>query len=231
MLNRFPIVIGFLFATAIWSAVFTLHSDLTAYGQICEHNQAGHKDCTTHHIILVVLWHIGKVLDAISPAITAIATAVIGFFTYTLWTSNQEEIRHQREIERAYISGGGPLAPDNPNILLFTVDNYGKTPAVMLEYAVAFCPLNAIPPTPAYDAPNFPHTTFTDRIPPGTMGRPIARIPIPPNMPRPLLVYGRYWFFDIWQIRRTSGFVLVIAADGTHGHVPPNIPHRYIDWS
>ena len=163
-------------------------------------------------------------------AITALSTLIIAVFTWTLWWANRIQTKHTREVERAYISGGGPLSRNDPGILCFTVDNYGKTPAVMLEYVVTFCPLNNIPPTPIYDRIGFPRTTFTDRIPPGTMGRHINNISIPNNIPRPLLAYGRYWFLDIWEDEHSSGFVLLIEAAGTHGHVPAGIPRRYIDW-
>ena len=58
-------------------------------------------------------------------------------------------------------------------------------------------------------------------------------IPIPLDMPRPLLAYGRYWFLDVWKETHTAGFVLVIENDDTHGHIPPtiHIPHAYTDWT
>jgi hypothetical protein len=71
-------------------------------------------------------------------AVTAVATAFIALFTFTLWWATWSLLKHGREVERAYVSGGGPLVSNNPNILAFTVDNYGKTPAIMLEYAVEF---------------------------------------------------------------------------------------------
>jgi hypothetical protein len=69
-------------------------------------------------------------------AITAISTLIIAIFTWTLWWANRIQTKHTHEVERAYISGGGPLARNDPGTLCFTVDNYGKTPAVMLEYVV-----------------------------------------------------------------------------------------------
>jgi hypothetical protein len=166
-------------------------------------------------------------------AMTAVATAFIAFFTFTLWWATWSLLRHGREVERAYVSGGGPLFGEDLNRLAFTVDNYGKTPAIMSEYAVEFCPLNAIPPVPAYNAPNYQRRTFRDRIRPGETGRIIAGIPIPADIPRPLLAYGRYWFLDIWKKRHTAGFVLVIEANNTHAHIPPavRIPEAYTDWN
>jgi hypothetical protein len=175
---------------------------------------------------------LGVFLHDNRDAVTAVATTFIAIFTFTLWWATWSLLRHGREAERAYVSGGGPLASNDPNILVFTADNYGMTPAIMLEYAVEFCPLNAIPPVPAYNAPNYQRTTFHNRIRPGTAGLPIAGIAIPTNIPRPLLAYGRYWFLDIWKKRHTAGFVLVIEANTTHGHVPPpvRIPRAYTDW-
>ncbi len=170
-------------------------------------------------------------LDPWASVITAIATAVIAVFTLTLWDSNRRQVKHLREIERAYISGGGPL--DNTGqIFCFTVNNYGKTPGVLLEYAVEFCPLTAIPSVPAYAAPGYQRTTYYDRVAPGGIHETwhVANIPVPP-LARPMLVYGRYWFEDIWKATHTSGFVLVIEATGTNPHVPTGISRAYTDWN
>jgi hypothetical protein len=80
--------------------------------------------------------------------VTAIAAVASAVFAGTICLVSWRQLRHTRAIERAYISGGGPLDPNDPNRFLFTVNNYGKTPRVLLEYAVEFCPLNAIPGIP-----------------------------------------------------------------------------------
>jgi hypothetical protein len=175
---------------------------------------------------------VGSYIIGKHAVITALATAVIAYFTYTLWRANQEQTKRHREVERAYISGGGPLDRNDPNKFLFTVNNYGKTPGVLLQYTVAFCPLNAISAIPAYDASDHRRTTCNERIAPGGIRetRTISSISIP-SLPRPLLVYGRCWFEDIWKEIHTSGFVLVIDADRTHGHVPAGISRAYTDWN
>ena len=164
--------------------------------------------------------------------ITAIATAVSALFAFTIFLVNWRQLRHTRNVERAYISGGGPLDANDLNKFIFTVNNYGKTPGILTEYAVEFCPLTDIPSVPAYAARGYKRKPFHDRIPPGGIGetRAVASIDIPP-LPRPLLVYGRYWFDDIWKKRHTSGFVLVIHANGTDAHVPTNIPRAYTYWN
>lgn len=62
----------------------------TTYIEYCYDNQSGHKECATYHIALVAIWKIGKALNWVSPAITAIATAFIGVFTWTLWQSTDK---------------------------------------------------------------------------------------------------------------------------------------------
>jgi hypothetical protein len=167
-----------------------------------------------------------------SNKITAIATAVSALFAGTIFLVNWRQLRHTRKVERAYISGGGPLDANNLNKFLFTVNNYGKTPGILTEYAVEFCPLTDIPSRPAYEARGYKRKAFHDRIPPGGIKetRVIASIDIPP-LPRPLLAYGRYWFEDIWKGRHTSGFVLVIHANGTDPHVSTAIPPAYTYWN
>src|SRR5262245_46887639 len=143
--------------------------------------------------------------------ITAMATAVSALFAFTIFLINWRQLRHTRNVERAYISGGGPLDGNDPNKFIFTVNNYGKTPGILTEYAVEFCPLDKIRSSPAYEARGYKRKGFHDRIPPGGIKetRPVASIDVPP-LPRPMLVYGRYWFEDIWKKGHTSGFVLVV---------------------
>jgi hypothetical protein len=164
--------------------------------------------------------------------ITVLATAASALFAGAICWVNWRQLRHTRNVERAYISGGGPLDKNDPNKFLFTVNNYGKTPGILTEYAVEFCPLDDIPSIPAYKARGYKRSGYHDRIPPGGIRetRIVASIDIPP-LPRPLLAYGRYWFQDIWKKQHTSGFVLVVDANGTDGHVPTDIPRAYTDWN
>lgn len=65
------------------------------YSDICEKSaNTGQKDCTAYHILTVILWHIGEFLNYYGVAITAISTAFIGLFTYTLYktTAVQAEL-------------------------------------------------------------------------------------------------------------------------------------------
>ncbi len=164
---------------------------------------------------------------ALFTALLFVSTTALWWSTRQLWSVTKVAAEHIPRVERAYFSGGGPLIAGGQQ-LAFTIDNYGKTPGVLVEYAVEFCPLNNIPPVPAYLAPNYQRTRWHGVIKPDTLGLPITAIPIP-NIPRPILIYGRYWYRDIWNKPHDSGFVLVAEAGGTHGFVPANIPMAFTD--
>src|SRR5262249_10015883 len=69
--------------------------------------------------------------------LSALASLVVALFTFTLWLIASSQLRHARDIDRAYVSGGGPgNPPDGPFIL--TINNYGRTPAALIGYAVEF---------------------------------------------------------------------------------------------
>jgi hypothetical protein len=164
--------------------------------------------------------------------ITALATVVIALFTLTLWWSNRTQVKHMREVERAYIWGGGPLTLLG-SALQLTVNNYGKTPGLLIEYAVGFCSRTNIPPTPQYSLRQHYH----DWIPPiPEMIKPIRVIAF--AQPDPL-IYGRFWFRDIWGATHSIGFVLVTVRDpktgeeGTSAIIPPetaaNISRAYTE--
>ena len=129
--------------------------------------------------------------------ITALATAVSALFAGTIFWINWIQLKQARNVERAYISGGGPLDANDLNKFLFTVNNYGKTPVILTEYAVEFCSLTDIRSVPAYGNVGTNAKHFTS-IPPGEIKetRVVASIDIPP-LTRPSPVYGRYWYADI----------------------------------
>src|SRR5207302_10883162 len=77
----------------------------------------------------------GSFIDENNGTFTAAATIVIATFTLTLWLVAGNQLRHAREVERAYVSGGGTRASNNRNLFVLTVENYGKTPATIIGYA------------------------------------------------------------------------------------------------
>src|SRR5215469_1469076 len=57
-------------------------------GPICDTYDPS-KNCENHNILFYWVWTLGKTLDRWSTLITALATAVIGLFTCTLWASSR----------------------------------------------------------------------------------------------------------------------------------------------
>ena len=128
-------------------------------------------------------------------------------------------------MERAYISGGG--APEIQQIsadaarragvqfpgdfegainietgqFLLQINNYGKTPARLIEYGIGWCDAGAIPERPTYE-----WTYFRDWIQPGRGTRTIARIRIPTEFSRPV-IYGRFRYLDIFNAPHSEGFI------------------------
>ena len=163
---RRQIIVGLLLVGAVAALLYILQSDAAPYYKICNTNQyTGYKECTPHHIPYVVVWCIGEFLNYISPVLTAIATAAIAYFTWTIKAISDEELAHTRPIERAYLSAGGvweriptlsatptghPFASSTPteNFQLH-INNHG-TSGRLLEIAVEFCDVSAIPAQPQY---------------------------------------------------------------------------------
>ena len=76
----------------------------------------------------------GQFLDAHAGAITAIATGVIGIFSFTLWHTNRQQLRHSRVVERAYvklshIKPGLTVKQDGKFWVQIKAKNFGQTPA------------------------------------------------------------------------------------------------------
>jgi hypothetical protein len=83
--ERRQAVAMFVFGLALLAWGAWLLGWIPTYAEYCEQNPQTHqKECATHHIFLIALWQIGKALDAAAPAITAIATGFIAWFTLTL---------------------------------------------------------------------------------------------------------------------------------------------------
>jgi hypothetical protein len=97
MLRRLSCAMGIV---AVLIAIVALEVSLLTpyYGEICSKAaNTNQENCARYNLVLVVLCHIAEALNYISPALTAIATAVVGAFTYTLWraTSSQARVAQQ----------------------------------------------------------------------------------------------------------------------------------------
>jgi hypothetical protein len=56
------------------------------YDELCEKNEkSGDENCTSHYAATVFFWQVGKFLQDYNGAITAIATVIIAYLTYTIY--------------------------------------------------------------------------------------------------------------------------------------------------
>lgn len=159
MLKGGEIVLIALFVSAIWAVVFVLQSDTSPYYQICEPNQyTGENHCTSHHLLYVIFWYGGYVINAAS--IAAFATVAIAYFTLTLkrstdklWGITDQTLksaeRNLEATERAYIFHGyDPLQHrGNQAKLVLKMVNVGRMPGRIVEVGWKFLAQTELPPT------------------------------------------------------------------------------------
>jgi hypothetical protein len=76
---------------------------IPAHGEICKEGQkAGEEACTSYSLLPFALIKVGQTLDALSVAITAMATIAIAWFTWSLWRSTDKLwVAGERQIELA----------------------------------------------------------------------------------------------------------------------------------
>jgi hypothetical protein len=125
---------------------------IPAHGEICKEGQkASEEACTSYSLLPFLLVKIGQTLDALSVAITALATMAIAWFTWSLrrstdnlWSAtvdtaaNQE--RDTRILQRAYISVeplGIKLRVDGGTVMAHVaMRNAGNLPARDLSWFI-----------------------------------------------------------------------------------------------
>jgi hypothetical protein len=201
MSKRPEIVLGFLLATALWAVAELFQS-------------AGWRIAPWPEILP---W-----LEKESNAITALATAVMAYFTFTIYRNNRSQLQHSREVDRAYVSGGGTrqLVQYSGNGSTFLVptdqfdvriNNFGNTPATLHRFRFGFCDATAVPLRPPYGA----FVPLTDSIGPGMRAQHVYYVPIPKlGYPR-VAICGRFYWDDIWGNHWSSGFIYEIPAPNT----------------
>jgi hypothetical protein len=158
------------------------------------------------------------IIVVVSTAVAAAAAAITAYFTGTLWRNSSNQLARAREIERAYLAGGGDygreqggefaLAPDGRKLFRVDVANYGKTPAYLVAFDVQFDTLAAVQGGPRRER----RVLHDDQIPPGGRSRPIRLVPITPGAE---IVYGVFWYRDIWREEHEFRFVLTLHDDQT----------------
>ncbi len=225
---------------ALIGILFLFSLLVPAYGEICHTDyDTHHKYCTSYHIALVLLWHIGELLNYYGIAVSAFFTGVIGYFTRTLWVNAKAELIHSHKVERAYISAGGGReiqwdvshkVGTTVNAIIetrtrrdtgqfeFHVNNFGKTPGCIRAIAYKICEESAIAKT----EPIYAGKYWNSWIDPGRISLCIDIDKIPTELKEPA-AYGRVWFKTIFETWHSSGFVYRIRqGEGSKSISPPH---------
>src|SRR5215213_5695667 len=235
------IVVLFAINLASLSVIPYVHQVIECSTQKQGEDHPSHNDCTLSDGIVAqgFVW----IFERHSEFWTAIGTIVIGFFTATLWHSTSkimvagdQQIRISRklskaarsanksthEIERAYLTGGGGPLKERPMVFQLVAENIGKTPAFLDAFAVQSCDLSALPPEPTYVRQFFP-----DRLAPREKKAFHEFVISLTNNP---VVYGRFWYRDIWKEEHSFGFILSIR-DGNSFPDIMGVSPLYTHWT
>ena len=215
-------------------------------GPICETYEPP-KNCESRNVIFYSAWAVAKALDHWSTLITALATVVIGFFLFTLWSSNRKILQAtnqsinltadtaKRQL-RAYVL----LDPDKPIEKLrvavgeepqfvLKMKNFGLTPA----YKLIVLRGSAFAPWPLPDSMDLTIRGPVDGVqivPPGGVHFWGSSVDAPHgnvvtqeafNSMRVgnirFYIFGRINYLDAYDIARYTHFCLVV--------VPPSDPN------
>jgi hypothetical protein len=127
---------------------------IPSYNNYCERYYSNEKYCAVYEATAALVASV----EAHNGAITAVATAIIGYFTWTIWRVNRSQLNHARQVERAYVFARIVLrTEDLPGMVQGTptivhvpyvevvFDNHGKTPADISELALDCCIVEALP--------------------------------------------------------------------------------------
>lgn len=131
-------------------------------------------------------------------------------------------------VERAYLTGGGPILTDAIRGRLFRieVENHGKTPAYLCAYDVHFATLDDVREGPQEV---FPMRLYDDRIKPGGSLKPLDWIPF--TRQDADIIYGALWYQDLLKREHIFRFILRVdkTADLTHVGVS-GVDDSYTYW-
>lgn len=140
----FWLVVGAIFVVGFVALI-------PAHGEICKESQkTGEQACASYRLVPFLVIQIGKILDALGVAITALATIAIAWFTLSLrrstdrlWYAGERSAIVQRNIGeaqvRAYVSIKSAniyfIGDDALPFIEMTASNSGQSPAIEFVWA------------------------------------------------------------------------------------------------
>jgi hypothetical protein len=172
-----------------------------------------------------------KLIDTHNGFFSAIAALVVACFTITLWLTNSSQLRHAREVDRAYLTGGGDSYTDAAGNILWRLDveNIGRSAAFLSHYEVQFATIAEA----GSERDVQKRYRLDDRLAPAGDSPSTAKkfkttIPFQAGKG---FVYGAVWYTDIWRKPHRFRFILGIM---TNGHSDTDIEGThpsYREWN
>jgi hypothetical protein len=146
-----------------------------------------------------------KLVNERNGFFSAIAALVVACFTITLWVTNSSQLRHARDVDRAYLTGGGDSYTDAAGNMLWRLDveNIGRTAAFLSHYEVQFATVAEA----KIEKRVHERYRLDDRLAPAGDSPSTAKqfkttIPFQAGKG---FVYGAVWYTDIWESRTAFG--------------------------
>lgn len=192
-------------------------------------------DCSAYDVVSYIILRATQIADAHNGLITALATIVIGIFTYTLWRTNVWLERPFVLIEALHAKQReGEKLPENPNSwwVRFKWRNVGRSPAYIEECRVGLIDKDLLPKIPDYE--NCPIQSAQQTVRPDKFfwtreigaGEPIR---MKDGKPVNFVVYGRLLYTDLMGNPHKTGFAVEMSPHMPVGSTLNNDAYNYYD--
>jgi hypothetical protein len=211
---------------------------IPSYNNYCERYYSNEKYCAVYEATAALVASV----EAHNGAITAVATAIIGYFTWTIWRVNRSQLNHARQVERAYVFARIVLrTEDLPGMVQGTptivhvpyvevvFDNHGKTPADISELALDCCIVEALP-KPSDLKIDYERSKLLANVQIGP-----GALEVRSHRKRELreaqgkVMYGRVYYVDIFGDQHSTGFIYRIFHVGIAA--PIEASAEYTSWN
>jgi hypothetical protein len=190
------------FGIAVWSA--SLCQSASVEKANSANNRTEEKVCepfNTATFQSVGIWFLANIDPiAIATAVSAVASAVIAWFTIRMSRINANTLAHGREVERAYVFPTIDIVLPT-SMVRISISNNGKTAAIVCKIAVVICVSDEMPIKPNYRS--FSNADLALR--PGENNVCLKNFRLDAVSGK--VIYGRIYYTDIFKMPHSSGFI------------------------
>ena len=169
---------------------------------------------------------VGEFLQTNNGALQAVAAVAVGCLTVVLGLIAWRQLQRTREVERAYIVGGGTVVRDETGQRHFRIDvaNFGKTPAFVSDVGLEFTYFSDTKQEQRVRR----RFRYDDQLAPGQTKQGIKFILITDDDYQ--VAFGQFWYQDIWHKNREFRFVLALYPEHSYPDISGVHP-SYRRWT